>query len=132
MNAVVAPVVAEKVVPTAQASPDGSADSPVTAVLGSDPLGPGATDRAVPFQCRVRETGTGLPPMVCRASPVAQMSVALAALILSTEISPAGLATIDQAVPFQCSKALPSRWAPPPWPCRRAGRVRLRLPAPRG
>ena len=28
---------------------------------------------------------------------------ALAALIRSTEISPAGLATIDQAVPFQCS-----------------------------
>jgi hypothetical protein len=31
------------------------------------------------------------------------MSVALAALILSTKISPAGPATIDQAVPFQCS-----------------------------
>ena len=102
MNAAAA--VAEKVAPAAQASPEGSADSPLTAVFGSDPVGPGITDQAVPFQCRVRATGTGTPPMVCwGACPLAQMSVALAALILSTEISPAGLATIDQAVPFQCS-----------------------------
>src|SRR5690348_15393638 len=102
MNAAAA--VAEKVAPAAQASPEGSADSPVTAVLGSDPVGPGCTDQAVPFQCRVLATGTGTPAMVCwGACPLAQMSVALAALILSTEISPAGLATIDQAVPFQCS-----------------------------
>jgi len=102
MNAVAA--VGEKVAPTAQASPDGSADSPVTDVLGSDPVGPGIRDQAVPFQCRVRATGTGMPPMVCWGGcPLAQMSVALAALILSTEISPGGLGTIDQAVPFQCS-----------------------------
>jgi hypothetical protein len=75
MNAVAAPV-AEKVAPTAQASPDGSADSPVTAVLGSDPVGPGLAGQAVPFQCRVRATGTGMPAMVCRgACPLAQMSV---------------------------------------------------------
>jgi hypothetical protein len=87
MNAVAA--AAEKVVPVAQASPNGSADSPVTAVLGSDAVGPGITDQAVPFQCSVLATGTGTPPMVCRgACPLAQMSVALAALILSTEISP--------------------------------------------
>ena len=102
MNAAAA--VAEKVAPAAQASPEGSADSPVTAVPGSDAVGPGSADQAVPFQCRVRATGTGTPAMVCRgACPLAQMSVALAALILSAEISPAGLATIDQAVPFQCS-----------------------------
>src|ERR1700751_5225181 len=102
MNAAAA--VAEKVAPTAQASPDGSAYSPCTAVLGSDPVGPGITDQEVPFQCRVRATGTGTPPMVCwGACPLAQMSVTLAALILSIEISPAGLVTIDQAVPFQCS-----------------------------
>jgi hypothetical protein len=96
MNAVAA--VAEKVAPAAQASPEGSADSPVTAVLGSDPVGPGIAVQAVPFQCRVRATGTGMPAMVCwGACPLAQMSVGLAALILSTEISPAGLATIDQA-----------------------------------
>ena len=63
MNAAAA--VAEKVAPTVQASPEGSADSPVTAVLGSDPVGPGITDQAVPFQCRVRATGTGTPAMVC-------------------------------------------------------------------
>src|ERR1043165_8326168 len=95
---------AGKVGPTAQASPEGSADSPVTAVLGSDAVGPGITDQAVPFQCRVRATGTGMPAMVCwGACPLAQMSVALAALIRSAEISPAGPATIDQAVPFQCT-----------------------------
>ena len=42
MNAAAA--VEEKVAPTAQASPEGSADSPVTAVLGSVPVGPGSTD----------------------------------------------------------------------------------------
>src|SRR5215831_19826016 len=100
MNAVPA-----KVAPTAQASPDGNVDRSLTAVLGSDAVGPGITDQAVPSQCRVRATGTGMPPMVCcGACPLAQMSVALAALILSTEISPAGLVTIDQAVPFQCSR----------------------------
>src|ERR1043166_2349981 len=109
MNAAAA--VAEKVAPTAQASPDGSADSPVTSVLGSDAVGPGITDQAVPFQRRVRATGAGMPPTVCRgACPLAQMSVALAALILSAEIavtslSPVGSAvltvfTIDQAVPL--------------------------------
>jgi hypothetical protein len=94
MNVVEPPVV-EKVVPTAQASPDGSADRSLTEALASDAFGPGSTDQAVPSQCRVRATGTGLPPMVGRTFPMAQMSVALAALILSTEISPAGLATID-------------------------------------
>ena len=112
MNAVAA-AVAEKVAPTAQALPDGSADSPVTAVLGSDPVGPGFADQAVPFQCRVRATGTGVPAMVCRgACPLAQVSVALAALILSTEISPAGLATIDHAVPSQCSMTARARSRP--------------------
>jgi hypothetical protein len=52
MNAVAAPV-AEKVAPAAQASPDGSADSPVTAVLGSDPVGPTMV-HAVPSQCAAR------------------------------------------------------------------------------
>ena len=44
MNAVAA--VAEKVAPTVQASPEGSADRPVTTVLGSDPVGPGSADQA--------------------------------------------------------------------------------------
>src|SRR5689334_24840752 len=82
MNAAAA--VAEKVAPTAQASPEGSADSPVTAVLGSDAVGPGSTDQAVPFQCRVRATGTGTPAMVCwGACPLARTAVALGALIPS-------------------------------------------------
>jgi hypothetical protein len=63
MNAAAA--VAEKVAPAAQASPEGSADSPVTAVPGSNAVGPGSTDQAVPFQCKVRATGTGMPAMVC-------------------------------------------------------------------
>ena len=70
-------------VPAAQASPEGSADSPVTAVPGSDAVGPGIADQAVPFQCRVRATGTGTPAMVCwGAGPLAQMAVALAACLI--------------------------------------------------
>src|ERR1700749_4237571 len=49
MKPVAAPV-AGKGGPPGPAPPDGSADSPVTAVLGSDPVGPGIADQAVPFQ----------------------------------------------------------------------------------
>src|SRR5262249_49949733 len=90
--------------PVVQGSPQGSADSPGTDVFGSDAVGAGRTGHAGPVPGRGRPTGTRVPPLVClRGSPLAQMAVALAALILSIEIGPAGLATIDQAVPFQCS-----------------------------
>src|SRR6185437_7521736 len=45
MNAVVEAPVAEKVAPAAQASPDGSADSPVTSVLGPIRWGPALRTR---------------------------------------------------------------------------------------
>jgi hypothetical protein len=59
---VVEPVVVEPEVPTAQASPDGSADTPLTEVLGSDPLGLGTTDQAVPSQCMASVAVTVFTP----------------------------------------------------------------------
>src|SRR6185437_13021968 len=103
MNAVAAAT--EKLAPTAQASPDGRADSPVTSVLGSDPVGPGITDQAVPFQCSMTALFATLALVSCtllKPLPTAQALLAESAV---TSLSPVGSAvfavfTIDQAVPL--------------------------------
>src|SRR5258707_7451305 len=87
--------------PAAQASPDGNADTPRTMVSPAVPFGLGTVDQAVPFQCSVCVTFTGTDPLESMPIPMAQMSVADAALTPTSAVP--GLATIDQAVPFQCS-----------------------------
>src|SRR5262245_22150169 len=87
--------------PTAQVSPDDSADTPLSRVSPPATFGLGTVDQAVPFQCSVCVTLTGTDPLESTPIPMAQMSVADAALT-PTSLVP-GLATIDQVVPFQCS-----------------------------
>src|SRR5258708_19976485 len=88
-------------VPAAQASPDGNADTPRRMVSPVAPFGLGTADQAVPFQCSACVTFTGTDPLESMPIPMAQMSVADAALTPTSAVP--GLATIDQSVPFQCS-----------------------------
>jgi hypothetical protein len=89
--------------PTAQASPDGSADTPLSRVSPPVTFGVETKDQAVPFQCSVCVTLTGIVPLESTPIPMAQMSAGPAALMPFRRVPAAGLATIDQAVPFQCS-----------------------------
>ena len=98
--------------PTAQA-PAGE----VALTLNRGPtmeLGLGLTtrDQAVPFQCKISARGCGaVPHAEVQYCPTAQALVAEAALTLrSSELAVGlGLATRDQAMPFQCKISVCSR-----------------------